>query len=79
MTKAEIKKQLGDQSLHLLIGAVMTHMLSSLVHSWAGAIPVIVGWVIWEVRQWPSSRWWDPYLDWFFQAAGVGIGVWWYL
>lgn len=29
-----------------------------------------------ERAQWPSSRWWDPPLDWFFSVVGIGLGVW---
>ncbi len=29
-----------------------------------------------ERAQWPSSRWWDPPLDWFFEVVGMSLGVW---
>jgi len=36
------------------------------------------GTVLWvalrEVSQWPSSRWWDPPLDWAFEAVGCAAG-----
>jgi len=35
----------------------------------------VLGTILWvakrEIDQWPSSRWWDPYLDWIFQAIGI--------
>lgn len=32
--------------------------------------------IIREVKQWPSKRWWDPPADWFFFALGTGLGIW---
>ncbi len=29
-----------------------------------------------EKAQWPSSRWWDPPLDWLFSTIGIGLGIW---
>ncbi len=28
-----------------------------------------------EWSQWPSSRWWDPPLDWFFEVGGIALGA----
>ena len=73
------RKQLGDQSLHLVIGACLVYALATISQNvWIGAVIVIAGWIIREVRQWPSVRWYDPPIDWLFEALGVGLGVWWY-
>ncbi len=49
------------------------HLLLSLIAG--GALTAL--WVaLREYFQWPSSRWWDPPLDWAFEAAGIILGVW---
>jgi len=49
----------------------------SVMLSMTAGIFVTAGWnVIRELEQWPSSRWWDPPLDWFFEALGIGLGAW---
>ncbi len=39
-------------------------------------------WVQWPPGLWrdgPMRRWWDPPLDWLFEAAGIGLGTWLFL
>lgn len=84
--RSEILKQLRDQPLHILMTFASVWAIANGL-MWLGAphLPaVIVGsvgtllWAGWrEYRQWPSSRWWDPPLDWAFEALGLGLGVWW--
>ena len=48
------------------------HLLLSLIAG--GSLTAL--WVsLREKAQWPSSRWWDPPVDWFFSAAGIGLGI----
>ncbi len=87
----EIVKQLIDQYLHVLTTVVSVWSLASLVYwaspySWvAVAVTLsttvgVLGTAAWNIyrewKQWPSSRWWDPYLDWTFQTAGTILGAW---
>lgn len=76
---AELKKQIGDQSLHLIVGIVLVNIMALIFPIWLAALLMAVAWGIREWEQWPSARWYDPYLDWFFQAGGIGLGIWWYL
>ena len=49
----------------------------SLWLSTAFGVLVTVAWnVAREMSQWPSKRWWDPPMDWFFEAVGIGLGAW---
>lgn len=82
----EIAKQSIDQPLHILmavasvwaIGWPLVYFTGSplwLAAALAGT--VTAGWMgLREYLQWPSSRWWDPYLDWFFEAGGLALGLW---
>lgn len=75
----EIVKQLIDQPLHILMGIVSVCVLSSLMGVWFG-VGFTVAWIAArEYNQWPSSRWWDPPLDWFFEAVGIGAGYYLYV
>ncbi len=87
----EIVKQLIDQPLHILmtLGSVLgaagvlhfgsAALVSTLGVAWSAVGGVLVT-VIWNVAreadQWPSKRWWDPPMDWFFEALGTGLGAW---
>ena len=84
-TGKEIAKQVIDQPLHVLmavasvwlIGWLLT--LTGLAVVWCVVIAgVLTGaWMaVREYLQWPSSRWWDPVLDWFFEAGGLALGIW---
>lgn len=82
----EIRKQLIDQPLHMLWSGVSVGLVVWSVR--AGLPPalsifcVLVGVVsvaaivLREYDQWPSSRWWDPPLDWLCFAIGGGLGGW---
>lgn len=76
--KKEIKKQLIDQPLHLLMG-----IISVCFFTWCfkGNVYLAVGFTIaWEAAreyiQWPPNpnRPWDPPLDWVFEAVGIYLG-----
>ena len=87
----EIVKQAIDQPLHILmtvgsiwgIGALVFwgifaewnpeyRLLASVI---AGGTLTSTWVVAREWYQWPSSRWWDPPLDWLFEAGGIALGV----
>ncbi len=82
--RQEIRKQLVDQPLHVAMGVASTLAVGSLL-AWrraptcasAGiAVLVTAAWEGYrEWSQWPSSRWWDPPLDWFFEIGGIALGV----
>ncbi len=88
----ELVKQAIDQPLHVLMTfasvwgmAGLSHYLSvwlqsgslSVAGSTAAGVLVTVVWnALREYEQWPSSRWWDPPLDWTFEAAGIALGAW---
>jgi hypothetical protein len=72
----EVGKQAVDQPGHFLIGAAPI---------WASRCLVGVPWFGWvaapilayrEWLQWPSSRWWDPPLDWAFLTLGAVAATW---
>ena len=44
---------------------------SSFVASLLTTLFVVRAW-----SQWPSSRWWDPCMDWLFFGVGSGLGIW---
>ena len=75
MNWPEIGKQIGDQILHILMGIASVYLLALMF----GLVPAVIITVIWEAarewKQWPSSRWYDPYLDWVFEIAGIALGV----
>ena len=93
----EVRAQLLDQFLHLLMTSSSVYALCELTHYCVGftgmgptilnAISLAVGLCgtsLWnalrEWVQWPSSRWWDPPLDWTFLVIGMGLGGWlWWL
>jgi hypothetical protein len=71
----EIGKQTIDQAGHFLVGAAPV---------WASRHLVGVPWYGWvaapllayrEWLQWPSNRWWDPPLDWFFLSLGTIVAT----
>jgi hypothetical protein len=72
----ELAKQAVDQAGHLLIGAVpilLSRQLTGLPwYGWA-MVPLLA---YREWLQWPSSRWWDPPLDWMVLALGVIVATW---
>lgn len=53
-------------------------VISGLAGIGAGLIAGIstLVFVLREVNQWPSSRPWDPYLDWLVFGVGCGVGIW---
>lgn len=84
-TGKEIAKQAIDQPLHVLmavasvwaIGYALTLVgLSVLVSGIIAGVATGAWMAVREYLQWPSSRWWDPVLDWFFEAGGLALGVW---
>lgn len=85
----EIRKQLIDQPLHILmtfasvwIIAGPTSLAFGHIEYWNGFAAYVAGMLTFawalarEVCQWPSSRWWDPPLDAAFQWLGLWLGVW---
>ena len=75
----EWQRQIGDQTFHVLMALASVVVISKITVVAIGVVATI-GWIGYrEYKQWPSSRWWDPYLDWTFQASGIGLGVWLYL
>jgi hypothetical protein len=81
----ELVKQAIDQPLHVLmtvasvwaIGYVLTLVGASVTLAGVLAGVLTAAWVgVREYLQWPSSRWWDPYLDWLFEAGGLALGIW---
>jgi hypothetical protein len=84
-TGKEIAKQAIDQPLHVLmavasvwlIGWLLTLTGLSVVLSVVVAGVLTGAWMaVREYFQWPSSRWWDPVLDWLFEAGGLALGIW---
>ncbi len=81
----ELVKQTIDQPLHVLmavaslwaLGYALVLVGASVTLSCVLAAVVTAAWIgVREYLQWPSSRWWDPYLDWFFEAGGLALGIW---
>jgi hypothetical protein len=72
----EVGKQAVEQPLHVLMAAAPICLSRQLVGvPWYGwAITPLLAWREWS--QWPSERWWDPPLDWAFQALGVILATW---
>jgi hypothetical protein len=72
----EIGKQAIDQPAHVLIAAapiwLSRHLVGVPWYGWAAA-PLLA---YREWRQWPSSRWWDPPLDWAFLTIGAVLATW---
>lgn len=84
-TGKEIAKQAIDQPLHVLMAVASVWLLGWLLTLTGLSIvlSVIISGVLtgaWmalrEYLQWPSSRWWDPPLDWLFEAGGLALGIW---
>ena len=82
----ELVKQAIDQPLHVLMTFASVWAISAFTY-WATPAEVaastvagVLGTAFWniarEYSQWPSSRWWDPPLDWVFEAIGIGLGAW---
>jgi len=69
----EIIKQLVDQALHFAWGAVAGALLRHHPTAWVGLLAVGI-FIVREYHQWPSSRPWDPYLDWVVFAVAVVMG-----
>lgn len=72
----EAAKQAVDQPLHFLMTSAPIWVSEYFLHvPWWGwlAIPLVI---LREYKQWPSSRWWDPYLDWVFLTLGVIVPTW---
>jgi len=74
----KIKKQLVDQTAHfawaylaVVIGLSAAPLGYAFIAMHAAAI------VYREYRQWPSTRWYDPPLDWAFYALGACVGLFW--
>ena len=80
--KRELKKQMIDQPLHFLW---MFATFAPLAIGIRGGLKllIVVGLVLVfcsagyaigrEIDQWPSKRWWDPYLDWTFFVFGAAF------
>jgi len=82
----ELKKQAVDQPLHFLWAIATALPLALLValrgvrSRWTlGALGLFVASsaaiVVREVIQWPSTRPWDPWLDWSFFALGYAAAL----
>jgi len=81
----EAGKQAVDQTLHFAWAAATTFfpfLTWAMLSAWGATIPAIAGSlgsavviVVREVKQWPSSRWWDPWLDWLFYVIGGVFGL----
>ncbi len=69
-------KQLADQSLHLFGGIIVVNIIAMAVPNiWGAAFIVLIAWGFWEALQRPSSRPWDPVVDWTVQVLGAILGV----
>lgn len=81
----EVVKQIIDQTLHVLMAYASVWAIGFLMHlttspMWLSSTvsgTLTASWMSFrEGMQWPSNRWWDPYLDAFFQLLGLGLGIW---
>jgi len=73
--KKELVKQLIDQPLHVLMGIASVCALAFVSQNVWVAVGLTFAWEAYrEFWQWPSSRWWDPPLDFFFEAVGIVAG-----
>ncbi len=81
----EIVKQAIDQPLHILMAVASVWLIGWLLTlTGLGVVLSVVisgvltgAWMAYrEYRQWPSNRWWDPVLDWLFEAGGLALGIW---
>lgn len=82
----ELAKQCIDQPLHVLMAVASVWVIGGLlvlahVPVWlAAAVAGVItaAWMAYrEYKQWPSERWYDPILDWTFEAGGLALGLWW--
>ncbi len=83
---AEVAKQAIDQPLHVLMAVASVWAIGwplayfTETPLWLAAALAGTATAAWmgvrEYLQWPSSRWWDPWLDWFFEAGGLALGLW---
>ena len=85
---SELRKQLIDQPLHVLMCAASVLALAiafqlsgdGIAASTFAGVSLTALWVgLREWHQWPSSRWWDPPMDWAFEAVGMALGAWLYV
>lgn len=84
-TKQEIIKQIIDQTAHFFWAFASVFPGAYALATDQDLIPTIALIVLGEVSlaavvarevyQWPSSRWWDPYLDWSFFIFGGLTGI----
>lgn len=75
-----------DQTWHMLWGGVPWWTYATLfgydkyaVITWTwGAIVALsmLAFIVREILQWPSKRWWDPYLDCLVFGTASGVGIW---
>ena len=80
---SEKQKQIIDQSGHFVLGLVATAMILQPERPLQGHEKTLVAfgvglWValiLREYLQWPSQRWYDPFLDWTVYALGGGVAV----
>lgn len=69
-------KQAIEQPLHILLAGCPIWASKYLIGLWWPGLIVSALYCVWrEYEQWPSSRWWDPYLDWAFLLIGLVLGV----
>jgi len=82
----EVVRQVVDQPLHIVMAVASVWAIGYPLVT-LGGLSVVLSAIIsgvltaaWmahrEWRQWPSSRWWDPPLDWLFEAGGLALGLW---
>lgn len=73
----EVKKQLIDQSLHLVGGAAAVVLIAWQAKSIELGVALVAAfWIFREMKQGWSSRPWDSPLDLLFEAAGLFLGWW---
>lgn len=77
----EVLKQVVDQPLHA-VWAAASALPVALATARGRLGPAALaglaslGWIAArEWGQWPSSRPWDPWLDWTSYAAGIGVAI----
>lgn len=76
-TLVEWQRQVIDQFLHVSVGASAVWFFAKWMALSVAVLVVAAVWVYREIDQWPSTRWYDPPLDWFFEFVGLALGYWW--
>lgn len=83
-----LRKQLIDQTLHvvvntvsvLVIGSLFAYFDFNLLQAMFIATGIaLVGNILREALQFPPRHWWDLPLDIVFELGGIGLGAWGFL